>query len=684
MLAPVGGLAFWARSVSAGFYPSVSGEDGSYVPAVGGDELLFVSVVADSFAPPFGQTQYHYAAPELSVTFTGQSVSLPETITDEPQGVAGSQYGADGAEYADAWLVAVPKGAGVDLVAAENGFAQTLNLRTGARVGATPTVLYRDASGPLGLDLQPNLSGTLSLTAGGSRVNFPVTLNEAVLSYFDLAEPNAPSGLAANQAWLLVEVSVGTGTSSSGDADWYYDPSTTAEAVTIDAAGQSGIAARQAPPAPDPGNTGTSFEEVFGFVVPAGLSSTTVTVGPGPNPSVYFQGPNDLSPTVELSADVAPATFALTFPPATTDTATSPSPGATTPTTSGVAPPSTLPSVSVRSGAPNGRRHSGGGDGWLLATLASGSGAVIIVFAGVFFSRRTKLVEARPVEADTPVWGPPAPTANVAVPSGVTREDGAPDGPRPPDVAPIVTESATDPPPKPTSPETVVPEVDRVRLRVLVMGPLEIQGAQAAIRRRLVLRALIVLALNLGRPMTSEELRHWLATGEYQEPMAASLRSELSRLRAVLAPEVLPDREPGGGYGFDPTLVEVDWVNFTNRLTAMRSAEKSRAVSTGLEALSLVRGPVLQHQSWFGVDKQVWEINASIEAAAGETAALALELGRPDLAAEAAAAGLRAVPASPKLWASRVQAAQTGSGENLDAIKLRAEAEIGGALPAAG
>jgi len=89
-LLPLAGVAFVVPSISAGFCAHIDGLNGPFVPSQPGDELLFLTADAYSFAPPFGQTPYHYAAPQLSVAFGGHSVSFAETPDGSVSGVAGS------------------------------------------------------------------------------------------------------------------------------------------------------------------------------------------------------------------------------------------------------------------------------------------------------------------------------------------------------------------------------------------------------------------------------------------------------------------------------------------------------------------------------------------------------------------------------------------------------------------
>jgi hypothetical protein len=237
----------------------------------------------------------------------------------------------------------------------------------------------------------------------------------------------------------------------------------------------------------------------------------------------------------------------------------------------------------------------------------------------------------------------------------------------------------------------VSPAVDRVSpavgvdvpvsagLAVRVLGRLEVEGATGPIRRRAMLRALIVLALNEGRTVGSEELRAMLANDEVSELSAGTLRSELSRLRAVLPEGVFPERETGSGYGL-VGAVRVDWTVFKVLAAKAKVSEGDDRMTVAMEALRLIRGPVLENGTWHGIDKMVWEIEAAIDSLAVDTASLALEARQPAVAAEAATQGLLAVPGSPRLWRLRVRAAEDGSGESVAVLSGRARRDLGGDL----
>ena len=568
-LLPLAGVAFVAPSISAGFYSHVDGTEGSYSPSQPGDELLFLSVEAYSFPPPFGQTPYHYAAPQLSVSFTGHTVALPETPDGSVSGVAGSAYGDDGAHFPGRWVIALPKGVPAQLVATENGFSQTLDLRTGLRAGPSPTVLYRDQSGPLGLDLRPNLAASLVVTAGGNRVSFPVTLREAALNFFNLQSPDATPAASTDQAYLFVEVSFGVGVDQAGRADWYFDPAVPSHALSASVDGAVTTAPTQGPPPPDPTDTSTLFKGPYSFIVPASATSAAVTVGPGTDPSVYYEGPDDLSPRAEPVASSTPANFSVSFPaPAPATLSPVPSTASAAPST--VTSPVADQPVSLAGGSTRSRRATGAA-GWTDVGAGAGAGAavVIVIFGAVFISRRTKLVEARPVKPEDAKSDPGA-EANASeggesepVPeSDSSAQDGLPD--QAPETPPVTSVEA---------PESAVSAVALPRFRVRLIGPLEVEGLLGAIRRIRVLQILLVLCLNLGRPISSEELRNRLATSDDSEPTAPTVRSEMSRLRKVLPAGLLAERVPGSDCGLPPDDVEVDWFTFKALMAQSHAAE---------------------------------------------------------------------------------------------------------------
>ena len=630
-LPELAGPGFATTSVTAAFYGQVSTASGNYVPALGGDELLYLSVSLYSFAPPLGNSALTYEAdfaPALAVNFAGSSVPLPGRPRGSINGVAGSKYGDQGELYSGQWLVALPKNVPVTLTATENGFTQTLDVRNATRVGETPTVLYRSSSGPLALDVRGNLAATLVVDAGGNQVRFPVTLNEAFLGFFDLSSVNDTPAAAPAEAYLFASVSIGTGVDGSGRADWFLDPSGPGQAVTVAVDGGAPVTAARAPAAPGlygVGNTGSPSGGLFGFLVPAGVASATVVVGTGPDPSVYYQGPNDNAATVEAVSSSTPATFKVAFPAASSPAPTSKPPTLATspvPTPARMIPAgeTTTPSrAQVGQATPASQKH--GGSGWWPIGVGASAGVTGIVLFGLFLSRRTRSVGAQPPKTPDEEGQPQVPpmTSGGATSDGDSTYVVAGSSGESSDHLGIVAAGPA------TSP----------RLKVGVLGPLVVEGT-GEIHRKMVLRALIVLALFLGNPISSEELRGWLAESEYSEPGAGSLRSELSRLRRVLPDGLLPDLGTGSGYALAVEDVDVDWINFDALANRANAAVGYERIDFGLQALRLVRGRVLEHQSWHGIDRMVWDMNVSIETLAANTAIEALTAGRPGDAAETA------------------------------------------------
>ena len=440
--------------------------------------------------------------------------------------------------------------------------------------------------------------------------------------------------------------------------------------MTVAADGGAPETATRAPAAPGPygvGNTGSPSGGLFGFLVPAGVTSVTVAVGTGADPSVYYQGPNDNAATVEAVSSSTPATFKVGFPAASSPQvvskpptlATSPVP---TPATTISAAGTTTPSPGqVGQATPAGQNHAG--SGWWPIGVGASAGVTVIALLGLFLSRRTRSVDTRPPKTADERGQPQASPVTVA---GATSNG---------DSADVVADSGGE---SSRHLRIVVPGPAILpRLRVGVLGPLVVEGA-GEIRRKVVLRALIVLAVFLGKPIGSEELRGWLAESEYSEPSAGSLRSELSRLRRVLPEGVLPDLGTGSGYALAVEEVDVDWINFEALANRANAAVGGDRIDFRLEALRLVRGRVLEHHSWHGIDRVVWDMNVSIETLAANTASEALAAGRPDDAAEATRLGLKAVP-SGQLWRLRVQAAEAGSGEDVRTLAERVQAETGAA-----
>ena len=674
------GVGFWMPVISSAFAGRFSDEAGT-LTAGAGDELVFVSAELDTFAPPLGMVDSSYTGTTLTLSFAGHAVTLPATPSGSVSGVAGSTYGVTGTQYSGVWVVAVPDGTPVTLTASEGGSSQSVDLRAGGRVVSAPVVLYRDPAGPLGLDVQPNLARSLGVSTGSDEVTFPVTVKEVVLTDFRLDQAVPSAGLPVSEAYLLVSVTVGDGTGSAGK--YYFDPGDPRTAATLSVPGQGAIPAAFGPAF---GGADQDLAGIYGFVVPATVSSATLTVGAGSGQAVYFDSPDSFTPQAELVTGSTAASFPVSFPPA----ARVPAAGATAVAggsasaigggSSTEVQSSTQGGVTAKGDATVGRSSGRGGSGWLgvaAGVAGAGGGLTVVVLGLVVWRRRTRLVEpasVQPIPLNIPATDPAAGNADGQA-SDIDGEGADGDGAA---VAAVVL---------PHPPKTFSHGADTAPLRggragevpllvVRVLGQLEVEGTTGTIRRRAVQRALVVLAVNYGRPVASEELRRCLASDEMSEPTAATLRSELSRLRSVLPDGLLPDQTPGVGYSLAGP-VHVDWAAFKALDVQAKACVGAQRLEVAARALSLLRGPVLENSGWHGIDPTVWEIETAVETLAVDTAERALEAGQATVAGKAATQGLLTVPGSPALWRLRLRAAESGSGENAKAIVDRARLSAG-------
>ncbi|HWG73532.1 MAG TPA: hypothetical protein VG184_05715, partial [Acidimicrobiales bacterium] len=176
---------------------------------------------------------------------------------------------------------------------------------------------------------------------------------------------------------------------------------------------------------------------------------------------------------------------------------------------------------------------------------------------------------------------------------------------------------------------------------------------------------MVLLAISEGRPISVDELRNRLASSEDKQPGAPNVRTCVSCLRAALPEGVLPDKGTDAGYLLPGDDVEVDWDTFRALAERARRVEGEDRLELAGRALALIRGPVLAHKTWHGVDQAVYHMTVAISELAAETAAEALAIGRADLAERAGRQGLLGAPGTPKLWQARIDAAKAGSGESV-------------------
>jgi len=464
VLPPLAGLAFWAPTVEAATSQSFATSQGRF-SAASGDVLVFVAVDSQVFTPPFGSIDRGVSPPPLTLTAGSAVHALRLETSGLASPVAGSTNGDQGSEADGRWLIAVPAGSAPVLTASEAGFSQSDDLTSGQRVGPAPSVLYRDGAGPLGLDVHPSPAGQLSVQTPGGPVVLPVTVNEAVLSWFRLDEKTGPpSGLPDDQAYLLVSVRVGAG----GDPGGRRAVLAGGAVGTLVTAGPARGAAMASAFAPHPLYEGAVLNGVFGVVVPATAGAVTVTVGAASSTQVAVETGQSVTPQVEAATVTMPAQFTLTFPPP------SPVPTPAAPSTSvagtfGTVPLATAPAGQVDNQRPVTRPAGGGSAVWFeRAGAAGGAGVVVVVLGVVVWRRKTVLVQPTPVEdaGQSPAAGP-----TVETPTGegdpsappVLGRDGEGDT-----VPGVIAEPATD----------TTSAADRPQLVVRVLGPLEVHGTK--------------------------------------------------------------------------------------------------------------------------------------------------------------------------------------------------------------
>lgn len=233
-------------------------------------------------------------------------------------------------------------------------------------------------------------------------------------------------------------------------------------------------------------------------------------------------------------------------------------------------------------------------------------------------------------------------------------------------------------------------------LTVQVIGPVVISGLRDPSRRRGIEELCAYLTLNAGRDVSSDELRSALGGAE-KEWSASTLHSRVSNLRAAVGRDVLI-KSGKAGYVLSGE-VTCDWLSF-RELTAPGVVDEEVRIARLERALGLVRGVPFAgvaagQYTWALEGPLVGEISAAVEAAALELATLLTERGEARRAAQAARAGLRALPYSFGLLAAllragavdgriglegawRQVAAVAGDDEELRRLKERLEVEIVG------
>lgn len=205
------------------------------------------------------------------------------------------------------------------------------------------------------------------------------------------------------------------------------------------------------------------------------------------------------------------------------------------------------------------------------------------------------------------------------------------------------------------SPDTLLDGVDGKQGApplVLVLGPVEVQGARGTLeegKRRQLTEIAAFLALRPGADHHGFSEAIWPGA----RAVETTRNTAFSKLRTWLGPEFVP-RVSSNGYRLDPA-VRTDWHQWQELLAAGTATSTADLAA----ALDLVRGqPFEGHDprryTWSERGKQ--EMISAIGDAAHELAGRALLAGDATLARRAAAAGLQVDPGAETLWRDALRA----------------------------
>lgn len=560
------------------------------------------------------------------------------------------------------FAVAVPRGAKVGLELAGQNLAQDYSLSDLVLEGPAPTVLYRDPDGPVvNLDVQANqsLAFTIEDLPGGQGV-VPLSVSTVALTYFN-PDTGAPPADGTAKAFLVPTLASNRDQVHATDSSQYgsnlvVDPFTALTGSDLSIVLPDGTAI----PATHTGETsrGASLgsdsglvEGSYYFEVPADITDVKLVVKPAPNQV----GLTQILDTGTANADIAPATFSLSFP---------------APVAMGAPGPRlVIPAVAH---GPLGVGPTGTGGTLLLLVLLAA-----LVVAGLLAYRRLRrrpsvervfvriVVEwesGQPRFAAMPMgelpWAHPAgPSAPLALPTPVIDLSDE-------RIRPAVDVSANGKVPERWSDAAV---------EINVVGGVELWGVVHTDSEPLV-RLLVLLGTHLDdtRPLSEDLTRAGIA-GRRVDPGAASLRTYTSSARKLLPGVVrLLGR---GGYRLEGE-VACDWVELRRRGEAARRADGPRRRELYASALALVRGRPFADLIWAGVENAASDMAVYIATLAEEAAALAIDDGDAAGAEKAAAIGLIALDTSQVLWGHRLRAAAAGSGLGLETVWTLAQDKL--------
>jgi len=580
--------------------------------------------------------------PAVTAAVRAGGTSIPIDLTTIDNGVGGAQSPSGWTTGTGNFTVTVPNDThAVNLVLSQSPFSQSLNLWTLRRVPPAPFVLYRDPSGP-------TLSGTASTPAtlalsnpsDGFSDTAAVSVQSATLSYFPPAGVNA--ALTSSEA-VLVVVLDGEYPDNPNDltSSGHYLGSQAplpGSMLSFTPAGGPPVSATMS----DAGNTNGKgkaddglFDATYSFVVPATLTTGTLTINSGPFTGTEFTlfTAESGNTTVDVSA---PASLTVDFPavPATTTQKTPPWVGQPLPPTASASGP-----VSTTSGG-------GGFPIWLAVVLLAALAAGIVLFERWLRRRRQALA---------PVGVTPQTTAAAVIGADMTpaRSTDEPLLADRPIEAPLTDAAVAG---------TAVPALPEDGPMVLVVGPPGARGLRQEPDRRIVIEILAWMVFHNDHTHNADEILVGVypTEGTRREVNRETFFTYLSKVRQCIAPEHLPEATTAGGYRL--IGVTSDWELFEALSGRADATEAPEAIKLRTEALSLVRGAPFQgvprgHYQW-AFDEHLNSLMTSrIVTCALRLANDLFDLGHYAAVDEAVQAGLRADAMDPHLLELQERAA---------------------------
>ena len=185
-----------------------------------------------------------------------------------------------------------------------------------------------------------------------------------------------------------------------------------------------------------------------------------------------------------------------------------------------------------------------------------------------------------------------------------------------------------------------------------------------------------MLAISLGSPVPKDRLADQLWNGEPPKSYIGTLESYVSLLRRQLGVgrgRTSAIATTSAGYVLDPTLVDVDLDEFRRLVQPTARTSAATALARTEKALALMSGELLAGEPYaeWAVGERA-HFQAEHAAACRRAAQHALELARPDQAAELARRAIAGDPISETSW-QLLMRAQLATGARNDALRAYAE-----------